>query len=94
MPVSIGFTSATSVIIVVSQLKGLLGLSFSSDSFIDNVRKVVANLPNVQFGDATLGFTCIVVLLLLRVRPSQFHPGTCVLIYICDDVPEIEGSQV
>ncbi|KAF4519538.1 hypothetical protein B566_EDAN009441 [Ephemera danica] len=66
MPVSIGFTSATSVIIVVSQLKGLLGLKFSSNSFIDNVSQVVKNLPNVQLGDAALGFICIVALLLFR----------------------------
>ncbi|XP_065341247.1 sodium-independent sulfate anion transporter-like [Cloeon dipterum] len=66
VPVSIGFTSATSVIIIVSQLKGLLGLKFSSNSFLDNVTKVFKNLPNTRFGDTFLGFSCILALLLLR----------------------------
>jgi sodium-independent sulfate anion transporter 11 len=70
MPVSIGFTSATSVIIIVSQLKGLLGLKFTSDSFIDNISKVVVNVPNIKLMDAALGFSCILILLLLRVSFS------------------------
>lgn len=40
VPVTVGFTSATSVIIAVSQLKGLLGLQFKSGAFIDTVKKV------------------------------------------------------
>jgi len=68
VPVSIGFTSATSVIIIVSQLKGLLGLKFSSNTFVENVAQVFKNLPNVRFGDTLLGFICIAALLLLRVN--------------------------
>jgi Sulfate permease family len=68
VPVSIGFTSATSVIIIVSQLKGLLGLKFSSNTFVDNVTKVFKNLPDIRLGDTFLGFVCIVTLLVLRVK--------------------------
>jgi solute carrier family 26 (sodium-independent sulfate anion transporter), member 11 len=68
VPVSIGFTSATSVIIIVSQLKGLLGLQFSSNTFVDNVAQVFKNLPNIRLGDTFLGFICIVTLLVLRVK--------------------------
>ncbi|XP_059477481.1 sodium-independent sulfate anion transporter-like [Neocloeon triangulifer] len=66
VPVSIGFTSATSVIIIVSQLKGLLGLKFTSSSFLDNVAQVLRNLPNLRLGDTLLGLFCIIALLLLR----------------------------
>ncbi|XP_033609062.1 sodium-independent sulfate anion transporter isoform X4 [Cryptotermes secundus] len=66
IPVTVGFTSATSVIIACSQLKGLLGLSFKSNGFLDTVNKVWTHIPKTRPWDATLGFTCIVVLLLLR----------------------------
>ncbi|KAI8436033.1 hypothetical protein MSG28_004160 [Choristoneura fumiferana] len=38
VPVTVGFTSATSVIIAVSQLKGLLGLKFKSGGFINTIK--------------------------------------------------------
>ncbi|CAH0723345.1 unnamed protein product, partial [Brenthis ino] len=66
VPVTVGFTSATSVIIAVSQLKGLLGLQFKSRGFIDTLKKVFLNLPNAKLADSTLGITSIVVLLLMR----------------------------
>lgn len=40
VPVTVGFTSATSVIIAVSQLKGLLGLQFKSSGFLDTLKQV------------------------------------------------------
>ncbi|XP_043063615.1 sodium-independent sulfate anion transporter-like isoform X2 [Drosophila ficusphila] len=67
LPVTVGFTSATAVIIGTSQLKGLLGLRGGSGSdFINTMRSVFGNLNNVRPGDFTLGLTSIVVLLLLR----------------------------
>lgn len=48
VPVTVGFTSATSVIIAVSQLKGLLGLKFKSGGFI-NTMKMVSFKP-IFFG--------------------------------------------
>lgn len=74
IPVTVGFTSATSVIIACSQLKGLLGLSFKSNGFLDTVNKVWTHIPKTRPWDATLGFTCIIVLLLLRVR--KVYPVT------------------
>jgi MFS superfamily sulfate permease-like transporter len=68
VPVTVGFTSATSVIIACSQLKGLLGLKFEANGFLDTVNKVWNHIPKTRPWDATLGFTCIIVLLLLRVR--------------------------
>lgn len=67
VPVTVGFTSATSVIIATSQLKGLLGLKFESSGFLDTVRQVCLHLPEARVADSLLGLICITVLLLLRV---------------------------
>ncbi|EDW30318.1 GL17958 [Drosophila persimilis] len=67
LPVTVGFTSATAVIIGTSQLKGLLGLRGGSGSdFINTMRSVLGNLSQVRRGDVTLGLVSITVLLLLR----------------------------
>ncbi|XKL61562.1 hypothetical protein PGB90_008619 [Kerria lacca] len=67
IPVTVGFTSATSVIIAVSQLKGLLGLKFESDgSFLDTVKNVGKQLHKTTIPDLCLGVTCIFILLILR----------------------------
>ncbi|KPJ15655.1 Sodium-independent sulfate anion transporter [Papilio machaon] len=66
VPVTVGFTSATSVIIAVSQFKGLLGLQFKSRGFIDTVKKVIVNIPNARLADTALGISCIIILLLMR----------------------------
>ncbi|GAB1859022.1 Sodium-independent sulfate anion transporter [Camponotus japonicus] len=66
VPVTVGFTSATSVIIVASQLKGLLGLRISAQGFLDTLTKVVQNINNTNPWDAGMSFSCIVILLLFR----------------------------
>ncbi|KPI92998.1 Sodium-independent sulfate anion transporter [Papilio xuthus] len=66
VPVTVGFTSATSVIIAVSQFKGLLGLQFKSRGFIDTVKKVIVNIPNARLADTALGISCIIILLIMR----------------------------
>lgn len=68
IPVTVGFTSATSVIIVASQLKGLLGLRISPTGFMDTLKQVFNNLDKTSPWDAAMSITCIVTLLLLRVR--------------------------
>ncbi|CAH0563575.1 unnamed protein product [Brassicogethes aeneus] len=67
IPVTVGFTSATSVIIGASQLKSLLGIKVSSSGFLDTISKVFQNLDKTRLSDALLGFGCIVILMLLRV---------------------------
>uniref|UniRef100_A0A2S2QQP3 Sodium-independent sulfate anion transporter n=1 Tax=Sipha flava TaxID=143950 RepID=A0A2S2QQP3_9HEMI len=66
IPVTVGFTSATSVIIAVSQLKGLLGLNFQSSSFLDSLVKVYLNIGKFRPNDTILGVSSIVILLFLR----------------------------
>ncbi|XP_057324323.1 sodium-independent sulfate anion transporter-like [Microplitis mediator] len=66
IPVTVGFTSATSVIIVASQLKGILGLKITSSGFIDTLSKVIQNIGDTNPWDAGMSFICIFFLLLLR----------------------------
>lgn len=67
IPVTVGFTSATSVIIAASQLKGLLGLKYTSKNFLDNMKQVYLHIHETRLADTLLGCGCIVILLLLRV---------------------------
>ncbi|XP_063236030.1 sodium-independent sulfate anion transporter-like [Bacillus rossius redtenbacheri] len=84
MPVTSGFTTATSLIIIGSQLKGLLGLSFKARSFIDNVSAVIAHAGETRLWDAVLGVVCILVLLLTRLLknihlgPKEAMKQTCI----------------
>ncbi|XP_044758384.1 sodium-independent sulfate anion transporter-like isoform X2 [Coccinella septempunctata] len=66
IPVTVGFTSATSVIIATSQLKSLLGLKISSSGFLDTITKVLQNLNKTRYTDCILGVSCILVLMFLR----------------------------
>ncbi|XP_015596315.1 sodium-independent sulfate anion transporter [Cephus cinctus] len=66
VPVTVGFTSATSVIIAVSQLKGLLGLKVSSSGFLDTIIKVITHIGDTRVWDAGMSFSCITILLILR----------------------------
>ncbi|KAK9293651.1 hypothetical protein QLX08_011461 [Tetragonisca angustula] len=66
IPVTVGFTSATSVIIVVSQLKGLLGLRISSQGFLDTLTKVLRNIHRINWWDTGMSLSCITILLLFR----------------------------
>lgn len=70
---TVGFTSATSVIIAVSQLKGLLGLNFNSDgSFFTVLKNVAQHIHETKSPDVCLGVICIIILLVLRVRIFSF----------------------
>lgn len=66
IPVTVGFTSATSVIIATSQLKSLLGLKFTASGFLDTIRKVFENISSYRVSDTILGIVCIVSLIILR----------------------------
>ncbi|XP_021925205.1 sodium-independent sulfate anion transporter-like isoform X2 [Zootermopsis nevadensis] len=66
-PVTSGFTSAYSIIIIVSQLKSLFGLrKFKTKGFIDNISKLVTHLHETKIWDTVLGISCIIFLLILR----------------------------
>lgn len=66
-PVSSGFTSAVSVIIITSQIKDLLGIHATGSTFIHIWMDVAKNIQNTRWQDLTLSISCIVVILLLRI---------------------------
>lgn len=66
-PVASGFTSAVSLIIVSSQVKDLLGIKATGTTFLEIWTSLAKDIHNIRLWDACLGFTCIAVLLILRI---------------------------
>jgi hypothetical protein len=52
-------------------LKDLLGINIKSSSFIGFWDQLVIHIKEISIGDGTLGITCMVVLLLLRVSDDN-----------------------
>lgn len=67
MPVTSAFTSATSVIIIGTQIKSLLGLNIGSHDFLNTVYESFKHIANTKLGDGVLGLGCCLVLIALRV---------------------------
>lgn len=67
IPVTSAFTSATSLIIIASQLKSLLGIRYNATSFAETMYELYRNFDQFQWGDAILSMSCILFLLALRV---------------------------
>ncbi|KAL5282853.1 SLC26A11.2 family protein [Megaselia abdita] len=66
-PVSAGFTSAVSLIILTSQMKDIFGIKTTGSTFLDMWISIINNINNIRIGDTLLGFGCIVVLLGMRL---------------------------
>nr|XP_003706252.1 PREDICTED: sodium-independent sulfate anion transporter-like isoform X1 [Megachile rotundata]XP_012147521.1 PREDICTED: sodium-independent sulfate anion transporter-like isoform X1 [Megachile rotundata] len=66
MPVTSSFTSATSIIIIVSQVPGLLGIRVKAHTAADNISKIVQNIQNIRIPDLILGVCSIAFLLFFR----------------------------
>ncbi|GJQ72139.1 hypothetical protein Trydic_g3233 [Trypoxylus dichotomus] len=66
VPVTSAFTSATSIIIASSQLKGLFGLNISSKGNIDMYVKFFQNISYTKLPDLALGLFGIGFLLIIR----------------------------
>ncbi|XP_055902228.1 sodium-independent sulfate anion transporter [Eupeodes corollae] len=73
-PVSSGFTSAVSLIIVTSQIKDILGIAAKGSTFIEIWLHIFENIRETRFFDTILGLTCIVILLTMR-RLASFKIG-------------------
>ncbi|CAG9094603.1 unnamed protein product [Plutella xylostella] len=74
LPVVSGFTSAAALTIASSQVKGLLGLSFKSESFIDTWRGVVTHIKEVRLADTGLSLLCCLVLFGMKSLKDQRSP--------------------
>jgi solute carrier family 26 (sodium-independent sulfate anion transporter), member 11 len=66
-PVSSGFTSAVALIILSSQVKDIFGIKGGGNTFVEMWRKIIENIDGIRVGDTILGFSCIIILLLMRV---------------------------
>ncbi|XP_074038318.1 sodium-independent sulfate anion transporter [Leptinotarsa decemlineata] len=74
IPVTVGFTSATSVIIGTSQLKSLLGLKIKASTFLETITEVSHKIHETRMADLGLGVSCIVVLMSLRkLKDVRLH---------------------
>ncbi|XP_042867178.1 sodium-independent sulfate anion transporter-like [Penaeus japonicus] len=80
-PVICGFTSAAAITIASSQLKGLFGLSYEAEGFIETCELLIENIAGTRWQDITLGICCIVSLLAMRklkdlkaVKPNASDP--------------------
>lgn len=71
-PVISGFCSAAAATVIFAQFKTLLGLKFPGSSFSKVFPGIFINWRNISLWDSVLGFTFIVLLLLLKV----FFPHT------------------
>ncbi|XP_014090706.2 sodium-independent sulfate anion transporter [Bactrocera oleae] len=69
-PVSSGFTSAVSLIIVASQVKDILGIPAPGTTFLEILTHIYENIKETRASDTVLGLTCIMVLLMMRLLSS------------------------
>ena len=81
VPVVAGFTSASAIIIASSQVKGLFGLSYSSEGFVESWIKLFRHISSTRLWDAVLSVSCIITLLCLRVRNSAFCIQMTVVVF-------------
>lgn len=67
VPVTSGFVSAGSLIIIIAQLQGLLGLKYKSANIVDNLYKMFKNIHKIELFDFGLGIFSLMFLLVFRV---------------------------
>lgn len=66
-PVSSGFTSAVSLIILSSQVKDILGIKAQGTTFVAMWSSIFDNIHNIRINDTCMGISCIIILLLMRL---------------------------
>lgn len=66
-PVSSGFTSAVSLIILTSQVKDIFGIQARGATFVEIWASIFKDIHNLQLTDTFMGISCIIILLLMRV---------------------------
>lgn len=69
VPVCSGFTSAAAILIIVSQVKDLLGVRGSGGNLLKMVKTLLEHVGEFGAGDAIMGFGCVATAMLLKVTP-------------------------
>lgn len=70
-PVSSGYTSAVSLIILTTQIKDLCGMKAKGLTFVQMWKSFFANTHTIRLNDTVMGISCIVVLLLMRLLVTK-----------------------
>jgi SulP family sulfate permease len=68
--VVVGFSSGAGLLIIINELRHLLGLEFSSGNVLETGQNVIIHLFSTHWPTALLGFSIIILLLLIR----KFNP--------------------
>jgi sodium-independent sulfate anion transporter 11 len=66
-----GFTSAAAISIASTQLKGLLGLSYTANGFLDEISGTIKHISDTQWKDALVAFISLISLYVLMVGNFQ-----------------------
>ncbi|XP_063533837.1 sodium-independent sulfate anion transporter-like isoform X1 [Cydia strobilella] len=74
LPVVSGFTSAAAVTIASSQVKGLLGLKFSAETFIATWKELYRHIGDTRLPDTLLSLACCILLLGMKAL-KEIHIG-------------------
>ena len=80
-PVLLGFLNGVAVIIIVSQLPKLFGISVHTDSTLGTLWQVITHLGDAQWRTIVLGVVLLAVLVLLG-RFARLVPGALVVLLI------------
>jgi SulP family sulfate permease len=88
--VVVGFSSGAGVLIVINQLRYLLGLQFRSDNVLEEIRETISHLLQTHWPTAVLGVGVIVLIVLLR-RFKPKLPGTLISMSIASMVVFLFG---
>ncbi len=81
-PVFSGFISAAAIVVIVSQLKDLLGLRQAPRSFFERLRHLFDNMKDIRLGDTILGLACLSFLVSLHVigkRQAERSRNRCLI---------------
>lgn len=70
-PVSSGYTSAVSLIILSSQVKDIFGIKAKGQTFVDMWSSILQNIHTIRVNDTVMGVSCLFVLLLMRLLVSK-----------------------
>lgn len=66
MPVTDGFTSAAAVMIASSQIKNVLGIKITADSFVENWTGLYEHWQQFKLADTLMGVSTIAILLIAK----------------------------
>ena len=80
-PVISGFTSAAALIIGITQLKHLLGISITSNRTLPIIKQTLAQLDQINHVAVAVGLTGIGIMLLIKRISSQIPAAIVVVIF-------------